>query len=275
MSAIDSTAEEIGMELEPVTTPPTTLFRTDDPVEVIVRATQVANALKGVITEKRLYKRIGDRDHVLVEAWTTLASMLGVSPLIAWTKRLEPTTRYDVEVKHYSGPKGQRVVARSEHYTVDGYDWEARAEVRTLDGRLIGAAEALCSRKESTWAKRDDYALKSMAQTRAVSRALRGPLGFVVTLAGYSATAAEEMPPEERAGVTEEAPPDETLPEHATGSEAQRLDLENRTLLEKLVGTYGLIPAKAEALFDGHRTLDEKRALKVKLESTMATRAAK
>jgi hypothetical protein len=34
-----------------------------------------------------------------------------------------------------------------------------------------------------------------MAQTRAVSKALRGPLGFVVTLAGYEATPAEEMPP--------------------------------------------------------------------------------
>jgi hypothetical protein len=34
-----------------------------------------------------------------------------------------------------------------------------------------------------------------MAQTRAVSRALRAPLGQIVALAGYDAAAAEEMPP--------------------------------------------------------------------------------
>jgi hypothetical protein len=35
-----------------------------------------------------------------------------------------------------------------------------------------------------------------MAQTRATSKALRQPLGFVVTLAGFNATPAEEMPRE-------------------------------------------------------------------------------
>ena len=48
-------------------------------------------------------------------------------------------------------------------------------------------------RSEKSWAGRDDFALRSMAQTRATSKALRMPLGFVVTLAGYLATPAEEM----------------------------------------------------------------------------------
>jgi hypothetical protein len=74
--------------------------------------------------------------------------------------------------------------------------WEARVEARTLAGQVVGAAEAECLRTEKTWSSRDDYALRSMAQTRAVSKALRGPLGFVVTLAGYEATPAEEMPAE-------------------------------------------------------------------------------
>ena len=52
----------------------------------------------------------------------------------------------------------------------------------------------MCSRGERTWAKRDDYALRSMAQTRAISKAMRGPLGFVMTLAGFEATPLEEMP---------------------------------------------------------------------------------
>jgi hypothetical protein len=46
---------------------------------------------------------------------------------------------------------------------------------------------------------RDDFALMAMAQTRATSRALRNPLGFVVKMAGYETAGAEEMPPPEPA----------------------------------------------------------------------------
>lgn len=141
---------------------PSTLFRTDDPAEVIKRATEVANALKGVLDRQGLTTRIQGREHVQVEGWTTCGAMLGVVPVVEWTRGL---------------PNG----------------WEARAVARTLDGRTIGAAEASCTREESRWRNADDYALRGMSQTRAVSRALRGPLGFIVTLAGYAATSAEEM----------------------------------------------------------------------------------
>lgn len=178
--------------------PPSGLFGTDDPVEIVVRASKVAQALKSVIVQQRLFKNINGRDHVLVEGWTTLGSMLGVVPIVQWSRRIEPATKYDVEVIHYewvteNGRKLKREKGRSS-YTVDGYDWEARVEARTMDGRTVGGAEAMCSRKEHTWSRRDDYALRSMAQTRATSKALRGPLGFIVSLAGYAATPAEEMP---------------------------------------------------------------------------------
>jgi len=157
-------AEVIGTELEPVTS---NLFRTDDPVEIIRRASETADALAAVLTDRKLTKRIGQKDHVLVEGWTLLGTMLGVFPVVEWTRQV---------------PDG----------------WEARVEARTLAGQVVGAAEAECLRTENTWKGRDDYALRSMAQTRAVSKALRGPLGFVVTLAGYEATPAEEMPAEGR-----------------------------------------------------------------------------
>lgn len=164
--AIEGTATEIGTELVPHDgQPPATLFHTDDPVEVLARAGRVADALKSVIDRQGLVANIQGRDYVKVEGWSTLGSMLGVVPVVAWTRRTE-----------------------------DG--WEARVEAKTLDGRTVGAAEAMCSKAEKTWKSRDDYALRSMAQTRATSKALRGPLGFVVTLAGYEATPAEEMPAE-------------------------------------------------------------------------------
>jgi hypothetical protein len=166
---VDATAEEIGAELStdvaPTHVQSQNLFHTDDPVEVITRASRAAEALKGVIRQQGLVSNIQGREHVRVEGWTTLGSMLGVVPVVTWTRP-----------------------------TPDG--WEARVEARTLDGRVVGAAEAMCSKSERTWRSRDDYALRSMAQTRATSKALRGPLGFVVTLAGYEATPAEEMPAE-------------------------------------------------------------------------------
>ena len=73
--------------------------------------------------------------------------------------------------------------------------WEARAiAVYNASGATIGAGEAQCLYTETKWSKRDDYALRGMAQTRAISRALRGPLGFVVQLAGFATTPADEMP---------------------------------------------------------------------------------
>lgn len=141
---------------------PMTLFGTDDPTAVVERASNVATALAGVIKERKLSSRISGKDHVNVEGWTLLGSMLGVFAEVEWSRPLDN-------------------------------GWEARAVARTLDGRIVGAAEAMCTTNEGRWRSADPYAVRSMAQTRAVSKALRLPLGFLMHLAGYSATPAEEL----------------------------------------------------------------------------------
>lgn len=72
--------------------------------------------------------------------------------------------------------------------------WEARAVARTLDGREVSAAESQCTRDEDRWKYSDENGIRSMAQTRALSKSLRSALGFLVVLAGFEATPAEEMP---------------------------------------------------------------------------------
>ncbi len=143
--------------------PPVTLWGTTDPAAVIEAATAAAQPLAAKVREQKLMVKIGASEHVRVEGWCLLGAMLGVFPVTVWSRKLE-----------------------------DG--WEARVEARTLAGAIVGAAEAECLRSESTWANRDDYALRSMAQTRATSKALRQPLGFVMQLAGFNPTPAEEMP---------------------------------------------------------------------------------
>lgn len=141
---------------------PGTLFRTDDPVKVIQRATEVADALRDVIRKQRLAVQVKSKWHVLVEGWQTCGAMLGVVSVCEWTRPVE-----------------------------DG--WEARVVVRTLDGREIGAAEAQClSTEGKPWNTAKGHAIRSMAQTRATSKALGSVLRFVITLAGYEGTPAEE-----------------------------------------------------------------------------------
>jgi hypothetical protein len=142
-----------------------TLFRTSDPRVALARMSEHAKVLVDVVRDRHLSQRIGNGEHLRVEAWLTLGGMLGVHPVVVWTRPNE---------------------------TGDGY--VARVEARTLDGHVVGAAESECSRAEPTWAKRAPYALRSMAQTRATSRALRAPLGQIVVHAGYEPAGVEEMP---------------------------------------------------------------------------------
>lgn len=166
-------AEVVSAEIVPHSAPPPALFKTSDPVEVIEKATAVADALKGVLAKQGLTSTISGRTFVRVEGWSTLASMLGVNAVCTRTEKL---------------------LNPDDGEASDGF--LATVEARMADGRVIGSADAICTRKEKTWKSRDDYALLSMAQTRATSKALRIPLGFIVTLAGYETTPAEEMPPD-------------------------------------------------------------------------------
>src|SRR5262249_43955451 len=115
-----------------------------------------------VIRQQKLYVTIRGKDHVRVEGWTLLGTLLGVFPVTEWTRSVE-----------------------------DG--WEARVEAKTMAGVVGGAAASECLGSERRWRNSDDYAIRSMAQTRATSKALRQPLGFVMPLAGFQETPAEEM----------------------------------------------------------------------------------
>lgn len=138
------------------------LFGTTEPKDIIAKAAEVATALKEVVVKQGLVSNISGKQYPRCEAWTLLGTMLGVFPVLVWTKPVEG-------------------------------GWEARVEARTKDGSTVGAAEAECLRSEKNWSNRDDFALRSMAQTRATAKCLRMPLGFVMTLSGFEATPAEEM----------------------------------------------------------------------------------
>lgn len=162
---LEPTAEVV--EVEPAEAAlPTRLWNSNDPVQVLAQAQRTADALMDMVRQRKLTVAIQGKQYMLFEGWQALGQMLGVTAVIDWTHPLKD-------------PDG----------------WEARAEARTLDGRVIGAAEAECLRDEGQWAKTDRYALRSMAQTRASSKALASVLRFVAVLGGLQGTPADEVPP--------------------------------------------------------------------------------
>jgi hypothetical protein len=159
---VEEPVRAVAIRQEPDAAPPA-LFGTVDPVEVVQKAVRVADALKAVIVQKNLITDIQGKAYPQVEAWLTLAAMLRLTTICEWTRRVD-----------------------------DG--WEARVYVRDAQGNTVGAAEAQCLKTERSKKGWEDYALRSMAQTRATSKSLRSVLGFIMTLAGYEATPSEEMP---------------------------------------------------------------------------------
>ena len=171
------------------------MFRTSDPAAIKQEALRIAAEWAPLVSERRLSTNIGRSRYVLLEGWTLLAAMAGCSPIVQWVKP-----------------------------TPDGDGYIARVEVFDREGRLVSAAEAMCEHAEGHWAKRDNHALWSMCQTRAISKALRNKLGFVITLEGYEATPAEEMPPVvEQPPQPKPAAKDPTLVEERQTAEIFRL----------------------------------------------------
>ncbi len=197
---------EIVEDLVPYQPQPVTLWGTTDPAAVIEAATAAAQPLAAKVREQKLMVKIGASEHVRVEGWCLLGAMLGVFPVTVWSRKLE-----------------------------DG--WEARVEARTLAGAIVGAAEAECLRSESTWANRDDYALRSMAQTRATSKALRQPLGFVMQLAGFNPTPAEEMPRPQRQAKDKAAAMRTRIKELSVEADTARGDTKTAAEVEATVKT--------------------------------------
>lgn len=187
------------------------------PRDRIAMATEIADAIKDVIVQRGWLKRIGESDHVYVEGWQFVASLAGASCKVTESKPL-----------------------------ADGKGWEAHAVVVRIDSGIeIGAGSGMCSRDERTWKSREDYALRAMSETRAMSRALRGVFSFIVELAGYRATPAEEMPDHDTAPLREAG-------RRSQPTEPQKATAEQHRELQALAKSFGLkIVAVASTLVPG------------------------
>lgn len=138
---------------------------------VIKQATQAAKALKAVLDSKPRPVTINGQQYLEYEDWQTLGRFYGFH-----VRTLDPEP---VEIFAVKGAKAKAIV-----YNPQGVE--------------LGGAEAYCLSDEKNWAGKPWYQLGSMAQTRAGAKALRNLLAWVVVLAGYAPTPAEEIPTREK-----------------------------------------------------------------------------
>jgi hypothetical protein len=155
------------------------------PSVVLAEAVTAAKALKEVIDSRQNKLAFNGRTYLQFEDWQTVARFYGVTANVVQTKFVE-------------------------FGTVRG--WEAKADAILIGNeQTISSADAMCLNDEPKWSTRPKYEwdqgkrtkvgdepvpmfqLRSMAQTRACAKALRNALAWVVVLAGYSPTPAEEM----------------------------------------------------------------------------------
>lgn len=139
-------------------------FKFNDKIEV---ATEVANVLSKVLIQQKLVVNIKGNKYVTASGWNTLGTMLG-------------TYARTEEVTPFQPIKGKV-----------GY----RARVSIMQGNnILSTAEAIAT---SGGFQTKEHAIFSMAQTRAMGKAYRMAFSWIIELAGFQATPAEEMTSEE------------------------------------------------------------------------------
>ena len=127
----------------------------------------LSNELKRFVKDAHLVSNIKGKDYCNVEAWQMAGASLGLFPIITDIKDLSK----EGEIKYM-----------------------ATCEVRSYqDNKLVSVGVAICSNKEGSKKYFDEYAILSMAQTRAVGKAFRNQLAWLMKAAGFEATPAEEM----------------------------------------------------------------------------------
>ena len=154
--------ESLDGPLDTEVKPSNSLFG-DDPVAASEKMFKIVDILKEQLPKRGFISIIDGKQYPNVEAWTLLGALIGVTPVVRWTKEI---------------PGG----------------WEARVEAVDRRGMVVGAADTQANRSEWWLSDKPDHAIRSMAQTRATGKAMRGPFAFVMKMAGFEATPAEEMP---------------------------------------------------------------------------------
>jgi hypothetical protein len=202
--------------------------------------------LAKLIKEKGLSSNIQGKQFVNVEGWQFAGASLGLMPIITETTDLtrRGTEPGQVEIKYM-----------------------AKCEVRNINtGQLVATGVAICSNFEHSKKRFDEYAILSMAQTRAIGKAYRNLLAWLMKAAGFEATPAEEMDfapadaPKKPSQTVQEVVA-EIVEEEEIDIDAVKMEIAKCTKVKQLTDLY----FGYKQLFDSNETL--KKLLSMKKEN--------
>lgn len=130
----------------------------------------LAKELTRFIDDNRLSANIAGKKYVMVEGWQFAGSQLGLTAI--------PT-----DAENISNEKEVK--------------YKASADViHVATGTVVSRGFAICSNNEQKKKSFDEYAIASMAQTRAIGKAYRNNLSWLMKLAGFEGTPVEEIDPD-------------------------------------------------------------------------------
>lgn len=191
-------------------------LQASNPAALVSGAAELAGQLAIVIHRQNLATVIKGKRFVNVEGWTTLATMLGVTAREVGTVEQDGIYIATVELVRMSD---QAVISR------------ASAE--------CGSPDELDKYGKPVWSNRPRYARRSMAQTRATGKACRLAFSWIMNLAGYEPTPAEEIPLSDEPPQPPPSPPIEPQAP-INPPEPQRITASQQKLLEAQIRDYGL-----------------------------------
>lgn len=125
-----------------------------------------ATSLKELIIQNHLATPIRGKNYVNVEGWQIAGAFTGTFPIVEKVENLSEGS---------------------------SYKYRAEVSLRDKDGNKVGYGVAICTNREAGKTGFDEYAVASMAQTRAVGKAFRMKIGWLLKIAGYETTPTEEM----------------------------------------------------------------------------------
>lgn len=151
----------VGLEKQPV------LYKKIGLARAKVLGKELANFAK----QNDLSVEIAGKQYMQVEGWQFIGTQLGLTDVIKNCFRItEAEQLVEGEIKY-----------------------RADAEIINQHGTVISRGIAYASNKEKKKVTFEEYAVASMAQTRAIGKAYRNFLAWIIKMAGYEATPYEEI----------------------------------------------------------------------------------
>ncbi len=156
-------------------TPVTTISNTKQPVLYkklsMAQAKKQGQELAKFAKANDLSIDIAGKQYMQVEGWQFVGTLNGLTDIVKSCFRItEAEQLLDKEIKY-----------------------RAEVEIINQNGTVISRGIAYASNKERKKTGFEEYAVASMAQTRAIGKAYRNFLAWIVKMAGYEATPYEEI----------------------------------------------------------------------------------